>query len=159
MKRTSSEKERFHLSFGCKFPCALIAFVPFSEDSLRVRRKVIFNGLTIASLLLALGFPAVQHGVIVTWGKSAGGVEANIYALLAELLGLAVFPWLVREAFLKKILIFFIVLFYGATQYWVVNLYLYLTNFSVTDLCCVTGIDTMHPRREMGAIFNDRNRK
>lgn len=104
------------------FPCIVMLFFPFSEEAYRFRRKHIFTGIILASTILALAFPALVYCVLNTWPNMDSGVPANLYMVLAILLALAVYVWLVRETLTKKFLVFFSVLFYAAVQYWLVNI-------------------------------------
>ena len=116
------------------YPCALMIFLPFSEESLRLPRKRIFPGITVISILLALIFPGILYGAMIAQGEIASGVAANLYMLLALLLALAAHILFVRETLVKKMLAFYTVLFYAAAQYSLVclvsNLYVNLPAYS-----------------------------
>ena len=102
------------------YPCALLIFLPFHEETYRFRRKSIFTWMTIISVALALVFPTAWYAAI-----NAGtnyGLVANLFMLAAIVLILAAYIWLIRDAVIKKLLVFSIVLFYAATQYLLVNL-------------------------------------
>lgn len=99
------------------FPCMLMVFLPFPEGAYRYRRRTVFTGVTVLALALAALFPAVMY-LAAGWSLA---LSANLFVLAAILLTLAAENWLVREALLKKVLIVFAVLFYGAAQYWLVN--------------------------------------
>ena len=102
------------------YPCAILCFLPFSEDSYRFRRRNIFAVLTLGSAILALIYSVLLRRMI------SAGVDAMFWACAflhcVVLLGLAAYIWLIRDALIKKLLIFTIVLFYAATQFWLVNL-------------------------------------
>ena len=102
------------------FPCALMIFLPFSQESLRFPRKWIFTGVALTTAAMALLFPGVLCGLGGT--APEGGGVANLLMLLAILLVLAAYIWLVQEMVLKKIMAFFTVLFYAAAQYWLVGM-------------------------------------
>lgn len=97
------------------FPCAVMVFLPFSEEAYRFRRKTIFAGMVIVSAVLALIFPAIP--VIF----SRYSTFANLYMTAAILLMLAAYGWLVREAVVKKVMVFLCVMFYAASQFFLVN--------------------------------------
>ena len=106
----------FFLQF---FPCALMAFLPFSQEALRFRRGRIFVGVALATAALAALFPVAMY----FWKDALPlGMAANLLMLCAILMGLAAYVWLVREALLKKILVAYIVMFYAGVQYWLVNM-------------------------------------
>ena len=112
---------RHALGFFIQFyPCTILCFLPFSEDSYRFRRRNIFTVLTLASAISALIYSVLMRWMIrvgidaLFWGST--------FFHIVVLLGLAAYILLVREAAIKKLLVFFIALFYAATQYWLVNL-------------------------------------
>lgn len=100
------------------FPCMMMVFLPFSEGAFRYGKKTVFAALAALGLGLAAFFPALM--------RAAAGWElalaANLYMLAAILLTLAAETWLVRETAIKKVLVLFAVFFYGASQYWLVNI-------------------------------------
>ncbi len=109
------------LGFIVQFlPCVILIFLPFPEEAFRFRRRNIFFWLSVISVAVAVLLSAVlclrdtekypQHIVI-----------SNSFMLAAILLILAAYIWLVRESVIKKLMIFFIVMFYGATVYILVN--------------------------------------
>ncbi len=109
------------LGFIVQFlPCVILIFLPFPEEAFRFRRRNIFFWLSVISVAVAVLFSAVlclrdtekypQHIVI-----------SNAFMLAAILLILAAYIWLVRESVIKKLMIFFIVMFYGVTVYILVN--------------------------------------
>lgn len=116
------------------YPCTVMIFLPFSEESLRVPRKRIFTGMTLISVLLALIFPGILRCVMTVRDEIASGVAANLYMLLALLLALAAHVFFVRETLIKKLLAFYTVLFYAAAQYSLVclasNFYVNLPAYS-----------------------------
>ena len=96
-------------------PCALMIFLPFPEESLRFPRKRILAGTIVLTGVLAALFP------LMLLPFPAFTAMGNMIMLITLLLILAAFVWLVREALMKKILVFFVVLFYAITQFWLVN--------------------------------------
>ena len=120
---------RFFLlhTFGCfhdfLFP-ALMAFLPFSQEALRFRRGRIFAGVVLFSAAQAVLFPLTLLA-LYSAGVSDRYViyaTANLYTIFTILIGLAACIWLVRETLLKKIMVVYIVLFYQATQFWLINI-------------------------------------
>ena len=105
------------------YPCAILCFLPFPEDSFRFRRRYVFTGLTLCSAIPALIYPVLLRRMI------SAGIDALFWGCTFLhsfiLLGLAAYIWLIRDAVIKKLLVFSIVLFYAATQYWLVNLCMY----------------------------------
>lgn len=99
------------------FPCALMVFLPFPREVYRFQRKHVFIGITATALALAVLFPAVMYAA-AKWNLA---LSANLFMLTTVLLTLAAEIWLVREAGVKKIMTVLAVLFYGASQYWLVN--------------------------------------
>ncbi len=99
------------------FPCALMIFLPFPQESYRFRRRYIFACVTAVTIIVAALFPAVmQRG----YSGNAAFV-ANAFMFSAILLTMLAFIWLVRESLIKKLLVFFVVLFYATLQYCLVN--------------------------------------
>ncbi len=94
------------------FPCALMIFLPFPKEAYRFRRSYIFIGITAASLVTSVIFSAVLC-LRDTQRFPQYVVISNSFMLAAILLILAAYIWLVRESFVKKILVFCIVLFYA----------------------------------------------
>ena len=114
------------------FPCPLIIFFPFSEEAYRFERKRIFAGMISASALLALMLPVVIYAPAAFYPDWDMSGAAHLYVLLAILLMFAAFIWLVQESLMKKMMIFFSVMFNAAAQYWLVNMLAVL--FSGTSL-------------------------
>ncbi len=99
------------------FPCALMIFLPFPQDSYRFRRGRIFICVTVAAIITAAMFPAaMQRG----YSGNAAYI-ANVFMFSAILLTMLAYIWLVRESLIKKLLVFFVVLFYATLQYCLVN--------------------------------------
>ncbi len=99
------------------FPCALMIFLPFPQDSYRFRRGPIFVCVTAATMIIAALFPAVMQ-----YGYSGNAAfVANAFMFSAILLIMVAFDWLVRESLIKKLLVFFVVFFYATLQYCLVN--------------------------------------
>ncbi len=101
-------------------PCVFIIFLPFSKGAYRFSRKKIFVVMTIISVLFAGVFSAVlclrdieKYPLHIT--------ISNSFMLAAILFMLAAYIWLVKETVLKKLLVFFIAMFYGVTVYILVN--------------------------------------
>ena len=99
------------------FPCVLMVFLPFPREAYRFQRKYVFIGITATVLALAALFPALMYAA-ANWNLA---LSANLFMLATVLLTLAAEIWLVREAGVKKIMTVLAVLFYGAAQYWLVN--------------------------------------
>lgn len=99
------------------FPCAIMIFLPFSEESCRFSRKRIIFGIAAATALAAVLFSAAMEREI---GPNAA-VTANLIMLSAIIAILAVYFWLVRETVAKRLMVFFVVMFYAAMQYCFVN--------------------------------------
>ncbi len=100
------------------FPCMLLIFLPFPEEAYRFRKKWILTGITILAAAFAVLFPAVLYGTAkwdLEWPCRQLFIAAVIFLTLAACI------WLVQEDLIKKILIFTVVSFYAASQYWLVN--------------------------------------
>lgn len=102
--------------FAQFFPCALMVFLPFPQGACRVHRKGIFICAAALTALAAAALPLVLQN-----GAADTALAADIFMLSAMVLTLAAYMLLVRETLAKKILVFFIVLFYAALQYCMVN--------------------------------------
>lgn len=98
-------------------PCALMIFLPFPELAFRFERKRVLVGTALAPALLSALFPLV----LMIFPPNPGGMAGNLMMLFAMLLILAAYVWLVREALIKKIMVFFIVLFYAVAQFCLAN--------------------------------------
>ena len=97
-------------------PCVLMIFLPFPEESMRVSRKWTLTGSVAAVLALSLLFP-----VLLRASPADYHTTGNMTMLIAAILCLAAFIGLVQESRMKKILVFFVVLFYAVIQFWLVN--------------------------------------
>lgn len=105
-------------------PSALMVFLPFPQEALRFRRRQIFAGIVLFSAAQAALFPLTILALYSLAGVTAIGTihrAGNLYAICTILIGLAAYVWLVREALLKKVLVVYIVMFYQAIQYWLIN--------------------------------------
>ena len=100
------------------FPCAIMIFLTFPKDTYRFRRRWIFCGITLATLLFAALFSAVTNS---GFGGNAA-FAANILMFTAIFLTLAAYMFLIRQSLMKKLLVFFVIMFYAALQYCLVNL-------------------------------------
>lgn len=100
-------------------PCVLMVFLPFSEESFRFRRKRVLLGEAAAVTGLSALFPAAMWFAAKQGGMA---LAANVFMGAAIVLTLITQSWLIREAPVKKTMAVFAVLFYGVTQYWVVNM-------------------------------------
>ena len=99
------------------FPCAIMLFLAFPKEDYRFNCKRIFSALTLAVMIFAALFPpAIRVGIA---GNTA--LTANLFMFSAIFLILAYYIWLVRESLIKKLLVFFVVIFYAAMQYCLVN--------------------------------------
>lgn len=104
------------LGFFIQFtPCALMIFLPFPDESLRASRKHVLIGILTGSAIFAALFPLP---LLLAPGYDVIG---NMEMLAAMALTLAVYFPLVREVPVKKVLVFFIALFYAVSQFWLVN--------------------------------------
>ena len=120
---------RFFLlnAIGCFIdflPCALMVFLPFSQDTLRFRRRRIFEAVVLASAAQAVLFPLTMltlYSLADVRTIQAIHAAGNLYSLCTFLISLAVYVWLVREALLKKVLVVYTVTFYQAALYWLIN--------------------------------------
>ncbi len=102
------------------YPCALMIFLPFREEAYRFRRRVIYLWLTLASAAFACGYAALV--CLRDMEKYRNHIAiSNPSMLAAMLLILAAYIWLVRESMLKKLLVFFCVLFYAIIVFILVN--------------------------------------
>ncbi len=99
------------------FPCAIMIFLPFPQDMYRFRRRRIFSVVTISAILLSLFFAVFM--CIDTGIKTA--LFANLFMLLSILITLAAYFFIVSDSFVKKLLVFFVVMSYAALQYCLVN--------------------------------------
>ena len=105
------------------FPCAVMVFLPFSQEACRFRRKRIFTWMTIIAAGLAALFSAAL--CLPDRNKHPGYTFlADMLMLAAILLALAAHAWIVREPLIKKSLVFSIVLCYAVLQFVLVNILL-----------------------------------
>ena len=103
------------------FPCVLMVFLPFSEEAYRFRRRRVLLGQTAAVTGVSVLFPAVMYAAAK---QGTVAMAANVFMGAVILLTLIAQGWLVREAPIKKAMVVFAVVFYGVTQYWLVNMLL-----------------------------------
>ena len=102
------------------FPCAIMIFPAFPKDTYRFHRGWIFGGITLATALFAALFSAVTDTALSVGGSEA--FTANILMFSAIFLMLAAYMFLIRQSLMKKLLVFFVIMFYAALQYCLVNL-------------------------------------
>ena len=95
------------------FPCVMLVFLPFSEESFRFHRKRVLLGEAAAVTVLSALFPAAMYAA----AQRDMAVAANIFMGAVILLTLIAQGWLIREAPIKKTMAVFAVVFYGVTQY------------------------------------------
>ena len=103
------------------FPCVMMAFLPFSEEAYCFQKKRVLLGEAAAVTVLSALFPAAMYAVAK---QGTIAMAASIFMGVVILLTLVIQGWLVREAPIKKTMAVFAVVFYGVTQYWVVNMLL-----------------------------------
>ena len=102
------------------YPCALMVFLPFPQEAYRFRRRKIFFWMTVIVVALAVLFPAVLY-LCDRHGEPINSFQPGAIMLIAILLVLAVYAWMVRETPVKKVLVFSVVLFYAVSQFFLVN--------------------------------------
>ena len=102
------------------YPCALMIFLPFREEAYRFRRRMIYLCLTLASAAFACAYAALVCLRDLEKYHSHIAIS-NPGMMAAMLLILAAYVWLVRESLLKKLLVFFSVLFYAIFVFILVN--------------------------------------
>ena len=102
------------------FPCVLMIFLPFSPETYRFRCKQVFTWMTVITLVLAALFPAALY-LCDRNGRPITSFQPGLLMLIAVLLVLAVYVWMVRDMPVKKLLVFSVVLFYAVTQFFLVN--------------------------------------
>ena len=96
-------------------PCGIMVFLCFHQDSLRFSKKAILIAVTAIVGALALLFPLLLE-VLPNTGM-AGDIIMLVTAI-AMLMGAFV---IIQEPAIKKLLVFFVVLFYAVVQFWMVN--------------------------------------
>ena len=102
------------------YPCAVMILLPFSPETYRFRCKQVFTWMTVITAVLAALFPAALY-LCDRNGDPITSFEPGLLMLVAILLVLAVYAWMVREMPIKKALVFSVVLFYAVTQFFLVN--------------------------------------
>ncbi len=105
--------------FGQFFPCAVMCFVPFDDDKLKIRKRALFLLLTLCVLAVSALFPLAAH--LATTLKVMIHI-ADSYMLLTVVLSVVAYGVLVRENHMKKLLVIYIVIFYAALIFWLTNL-------------------------------------
>ncbi len=109
------------------YPCILLTLLPFPHESFRFPKKSVFIGATVYALLLSLAFPAALAGAAPLFSADLPegvSLAGNVLFMLSGLVSFLGFLWIVRDAAIKKLLVFLLVVFYAAAQYWLVNLFL-----------------------------------
>ncbi len=99
------------------FPCALMIFLPFPNGAYRFRRKWIFVWITAAAAAVAALLPVILHSGVA----ADTALTADLFMFSVICLTLAAYILLVRETLIKKLLVFFVVMFCAALQYCMVN--------------------------------------
>ena len=106
----------FFLQF---FPCAVMCFVPFDGDKLKIRKRTLFFLLTLCVLAVSALFPLAVH---LATALNIVIHIADAYMLLTVILSVVAYGVLVRENYMKKLLVIYIVIFYAALIFWLTNL-------------------------------------
>ncbi len=103
------------------FPCAVIIFLPFRDEAYRIRRRTLYLWVTLGCAAFACLYAAAL--CLRDLEKYPNHAPlSNSFMLLVMLLVLAAYVWLVKDALLKKILVFIVVLFYAVTVYTLSNM-------------------------------------
>jgi len=102
------------------FACVVLCFIPFSKEAFRISKKVAFLTCLLISAVTAVLFPSIlekmtQAMVLDTYSS------ANVYMLTVVAFFSVYYFVIIQEAPIKKFVVFSIVVFYAATQYWIVN--------------------------------------
>ncbi len=100
------------------FPCIFMIYLPFPQQYCRLKRSSLFACLAVGTALLGFVFAWIMTGSL---GKHTD-IAANVTSMLAVLMTVGIYSYLIYESIIKKLLVFFVVLFYGALQYCLVNL-------------------------------------
>ncbi len=100
------------------FPCIFMIFLPFPDESCRLRRSTLFACLGIGTAALSIVFAYVMTGSL---GRHTA-LAANAFLFFTLFITITSYAYLVNETLIKKLLVFFVVLFYGALQYCFVNI-------------------------------------
>lgn len=116
------------------FPCAIMIFLPFPKEAYRFKQRNVFISVSAASAVFSIIFAAVlclrdieKYPMHIT--------ISNSFMLAAVLLILAAYVWIVRGSVIKKVMVFFVVMFYAATEFVAVN---------TAHSLLIPPIDTMH---------------
>ena len=102
-------------------PCALLCFVPFDDDKLKVKKLYIYICLTAGTLAASALFPFAVHNSFVRTLKTIIHIS-DFYMLLTVVLSVVAYGVLVREHLMKKLIVIYIVIFYAALIFWLTNL-------------------------------------
>lgn len=108
----------FFLQFASLMALYLI---PFPPQSFRLSPKWAWIGCGVLGVLSSVLFPFLMYWVMPQ--IESFSPIANLYMLFWILVFIAVYFWIIREALMKKLLVVFLVFFYGATQLLLVNLF------------------------------------
>lgn len=101
-------------------PCALLCFVPFDDDRLKVKKLYIYICLTAGALIAAALFPvAIRLPFVKTYTTLT--LMADIYMLITIAMASTAYGLLVREHYTKKLLVIYVVILYAAVVYWLAN--------------------------------------
>ena len=100
-------------------PCAIMCFVPFDDDKLKIRKRTLFLLLTLCVLAVSALFPFAAHAVPTL---DVMIHIADSYMLLVVVVSVAAYGVLVREHIMKKLLVIYIIIFYAALIFWLTNL-------------------------------------
>ena len=103
------------------YPPQVLYFFAFPEESLRFTRKRILMGSSLMTALLSALFPAILSALQPP-SFYMFNVLANVYMLAFILVFCCLYTWVVRETFMKRLLVLYIVIFYASAQYWLVNM-------------------------------------
>lgn len=101
--------------------CMLLCFLPFPEEWFRYPRKWVLTGYGILAIFASAMFPLVK-GLMPVMPFEQPTILSNIYMLLIAALFTFFYFRIVMTETVKKLIVLFLVVFYAATQYLLVNL-------------------------------------
>ncbi len=102
-------------------PSVILCVLPFGKSDFRFTQRWVYIDCILICLLTSFCFPFTLV-LITNVSLENTNLIFNIYMLAVLLLFAALYFWIVRTEFVKKLLVLLLVVFYAATQYLIVNL-------------------------------------
>lgn len=112
---------RHFAGFLIQIGAVMLCLLPFRKEDFRYPRKWVLTGYSILAIFVSACFPLVR-GLMPYMPFQQPTILSNLYMLIVLAAFTVLYFWVVRTEAIKKLIVLVLVVFYGATQYLLVNL-------------------------------------